>query len=81
MHAPKPLRPASAHELIGDGVTGDGDTADSGIGRNRADGDTVTTNAGVALEDDVTALVDGETVILVMNRTDRCLSAGRLSMT
>ena len=57
------------HELIGDGVTGDGDTADSGIRRNGANGDTVTTNTSIALEDDVTALVDSETIILVMDRT------------
>lgn len=57
------------HELVGDCVTGDSDTADSGVGRNRTDGDTVTTNAGVALEDNVAALVDSEAIILVVDRT------------
>ena len=33
--------------------------------------DTVTTNAGVALEDDVTALVDSEAVILVHDCTGK----------
>ena len=31
------------------------------------DRDTVATNAGVALEDDVAALVDGKTVVLVVD--------------
>ena len=36
--------------------------------------DTVATNAGVALEDDVAALVDGKTVVLVV---DRAIARGR----
>ena len=57
------------HELVGDGIAGDGYTANGGVGGDRTDGDTMTAGAGVALEDDVAAFVDGEAVILVMNCT------------
>jgi len=61
------FNPQGLH-CIGNLVVGDHDVADRDVARDRANRDSVATRASVASEDDVGAFVDGEEIILVLDR-------------
>lgn len=53
--------------IVNNDVVADRHVLDICVGRDGANGDTVATAAGVALEDDVAAFVEGEAVVLVVD--------------
>lgn len=53
--------------LVSDCVAADSNVRDRSVRRDRADGDTVATDASVALENDVTTLVDSKAIILIVD--------------
>lgn len=64
--------------LVSDCVAADGNVRDRSVRRDRADGDTVATDASVALENDVATLVDSKAVILIMDSANTILSMFRM---